>query len=310
MVATSRKRVSKKLLRERRRLPESGPGGKRMLGDYEVLAERDISGGGLDLRVRGSGGREFRLWVGCPGSGEGNDPQELQARLARVYHTSLPRVLGSEVIEGRAVLRLEAYHGETLRDRLAGAALSTPEALDVARSIAAGLVKAHAKGLEHGAITADEILLSEDGRTLLLHVGFAPFLAARPSLAPSPDPALGAGDVFALSRVLVEALEGRDPFDGSDSFLAGARDEHGFDPALPEGLRRLLARAISPDPDRRMTRAEELAGDLGVLRASWDSIVASGSGDRPARRPGILAILALVAVLLGALWVALRAIRG
>jgi serine/threonine-protein kinase len=253
-----------------------------MLGGYEVLEERPIPGGGRDVLARDGNGKEVRLWVGAPGSGEGADPADLQRRLARVYHSGLPRVLGSEVLDGRAVLRLEAYRGETLAERFAAGPIAPPDALDLARSVAAALVKAHAKGIEHGAVTADDVLLAADGRTLLLRVGFGPFLDERPAVAPVPDPVFGAGDVFAVARLLVRALEGRDPFEGAATLEAGVRDEHGFDPSLPQGLRRLLARAISPDPARRMIRAEELAGDLGVLRASWDSIVAS---EAPLRRP-------------------------
>jgi len=280
-----------------------------MLGGYEVLEERPIAGDGRDLLAKDGSGREVRLWVGSPGSGERADPAGLQRRLARVYHTSLPRVLGSEVIDGRAVLRLEAYRGVPLSERLAEGPLTPPAALDTARSVAAALVKAHAKELEHGAIDADEILLAEDGRTLILRVGFGPFLGERPARAPVPDPAFGAGDVFAVARVLVQALEGRDPFEGAASLEAAARDEHGFDPALPQGLRRLLARAISPDPTRRMIRAEELAGDLAVLRASWESFVASAAPDPP-RWPRRAAWIAAGLGALGGAWVAIRLILG
>jgi serine/threonine protein kinase len=272
-----------------------------MFGSYEVLERRDVAGDGLDILATDPEGREVRLWAGAPDSAARGPVDELRAVLARVYHTGLPRVLGSEEIDGRAVLRLQPYRGPTLAQRLEEGPMSAPEAIDVARSCAAALVKAHAKGLVHGAITSEEIVLSEDGRTLLLRVGFGPYLGPRPRRAPEDETGAEAADVFALSRALVQALEGRDPYDVAVSFAEAARDEHGFDPALPQGLRRLLARAISPDPARRMVRAEELAGDLGVIRASWDTMAQPPRAPRAGRALRIAGWVAGAVVLLLAL---------
>jgi hypothetical protein len=111
--------------------------------------------------------------------------------------------------------------------------------------------------------------------------------------------------------VLVRLSTGRDPFAGTDA--AGERDalsraqplRIGDIPAtLPEGMRRLLARAVHPDPAQRIRRAEELSGDLRVLRASWDSIAIRPEKPLPfpslarAATIGILAVLLLAAVFL------------
>lgn len=241
-----------------------------MLGEFEVESESGWAGDGVDYRVVDPDGKRWHLWAGAPGSAERAGRDEIQAGLGRVYHTSLPRAHGAETVEGRALLRVADYAGETLAVRLARGPLPTLEAIDAIRTVAAGLVKAHAKGFHHGALTADHIICGEDGRMVLTGVGWGAFLNDRDARAPEGEP--GATDVFALARVLVHALEGEEPYPGND--WSTPRDADSFDPALPEGLRRLLARALNPDPGRRMTRAEELAGDLGVIRASWDSMSA------------------------------------
>ncbi|MEZ5063180.1 MAG: hypothetical protein R3B81_00510 [bacterium] len=276
-----------------------------MLDDHEILERTEIAGGGLDVLARDAEGREVRLWLGCEGSA-GLDLEPLKAALARVYHSSLPRVLAAETHDGRAALRFESYRGRRLTDRIAEGPLAAPEAIDIVRAAAAALVKAHAKGVEHGGITAADILLADDGRTLLLHTGFGPWLGDRPPRAPGEAAAVpGAGDVFALSRVLIQALEGADPFPGAEP--SPPRDEASFDPALPQGLRRLLARAVAPDAARRMVRAEELAGDLGVMRASWDSMFAPPASPGDAWRGVLVRVGLAAAVVLGA-WAAFRAL--
>lgn len=284
-------------------------------GRFEIIDRFDVAGGGFDALARADD-RDVRLWVGAPGSGAPGTEAALDAlrkRLATIYHASLPTVLGGELIEGRAVLLFHAYRGRRLSEALAEGRLEPASAIDVVRAVGAGLVKAHRVGVAHGGITTDEILRSEDGRTLLLHLGFRPFLGRRLPRAPddleAPD-GTEPGDVFALARVLVECLEGRDPFPPGPEGLAALastspRDPESFSPDLPQGLRRLLARALHPDPARRMRRAEELAGDLGVLRASWDSL--SQAPPRPVipfpafLQRGRLAALAVGLALLGLL---------
>jgi serine/threonine protein kinase len=277
-------------------------------GPFEITERRAVAGGGFDASARDESGKDVCLWVGCAGSAaRAAELESLRRRLAVVYHASLPRVLGTAIAEDRACLVLAPYAGPRLDDALAGGPLPPPDAIDLVRAVAAGLVKAHKAAVPHGALTAGEIVLAEDGRALLLHLGWGPFLEPREPRAPEDLAAPGGsegGDVFALARLLVQCLEGADPVppgrDALAAFASGAapaRTADSFAPSLPEGLRRLLARALHPDPQRRMRRAEELAGDLGVLRASWDSLHAPPPRPSipfpPLLNPGVLAALAL-----------------
>ena len=240
-------------------------------GSYELLERREIEGEGFDALARDNDGTEVRIWAGRPGSGTDPGPaglDEQRRRIAKLYHASLPRLLDAEVIEDRAVLVTAQYRGQLLADRLREGPLEPPVALDLVRSVGAGLAKAHSREVVHGAVGPDEILLSDDGRTLLLHVGLAPFLGARAPRAPAGETPAD-GDVFGLVRTLFECLSGRDAY-SAGLFRNPARpDPEEMDPALPEGLRRLIARALLEEPGARLRRADELAGDLGVIRASW-----------------------------------------
>lgn len=288
-------------------------------GDFEILARHEAGGGGFDARARGTDGREVCLWVGAPGACGSESAAELaavQAALGKVYHPGLPRVLGRALIDGRAVLIVQAYRGVTLSERLAAGPLEDTVSLDVARSVAAVLQKAHAAGLFHGAVGPDEILLAEDGRTLLLHLGLQPFLGPRPPRAPEELDTPGgspSADVFGLARVLIRCLTGEDPLERADPEAAAralregfAASEASFPSRLPQGLRRFLARSVHPDPARRIHRAEEFAGDLGVIRASWEAFrePSGPSALARVRFPGRSAVVAIVvgAAALIALW--------
>ena len=279
--------------------------------DLEILERHPIEGDGFEARARTPDGKEVCVWAGAVEPRDpGADPDEIRKRLAKVYHAAFPRVLAAGREEGRAYLVVQGYRGRTLADRLAEGPLQPTEAMDVARGVAAGLVKAHRAGVIHGWVAPGEILLAEDGRTLLLHLGLGPLLRRRPSRAPE-EPAgedrapTEEADVFGLSRVLLESLLGEDPV-GREAPQEAPVTPESLPPRLPEGLRRFLARAVSPDRQRRIHRAEEFAGDLGVIRASWDSlsappargtVVRSRVPRWPALLAGALAVLAAALIL-------------
>ena len=178
-------------------------------GSWEIRELYDIAGEGFDALATDAQGRDVRLWVGASGSAAPDAVDELRRKLATLYHASLPTVLAAAAVEDRAVLSLQPYRGRPLSALLDGGPLPPTEAIDVVRSVGAALVKAHRAGVVHGAVTADEIFRTEDGRTLLLHLGWGRFLRPRPARAPEDLSAPGGSegaDVFGLARVLVQCL--------------------------------------------------------------------------------------------------------
>jgi eukaryotic-like serine/threonine-protein kinase len=286
-------------------------------GAYTIESRHETAGGGFDAVATDASGKRVCLWVGAPGrttTPDGAGPDALRKTLARVYHSSLPRPLAADVIDDRAVLAFAAYDGRLLSGELAaGGPVDVPEAIDRVRTVAGALVKAHRAGLVHGALDAGEILLAGDGRTLLLHLGFSPFLEGRGARAPEDldAPPADSSDVFALSRILVRCVDGEDPVPSPEALRAlPVRDAESFTTDLPQGLRRLLARAIHPDPARRLSRAEELTGDLAVIRASWDAVAAAEARKAASRRSGARFPWAFAAVLAAAGAVLGLALRG
>jgi serine/threonine-protein kinase len=89
-------------------------------------------------------------------------------------------------------------------------------------------------------------------------------------------------DIFSLGAVLYEILTGFPPFTGEDlnailyQVLNGAPPlPSSLNPSLPPGFDRIVARALSKDPDKRYQSASEMASDLrnykklpGLLQAA------------------------------------------
>lgn len=176
--------------------------------------------------------------------------QERGARLATVDHPHLARVGPVLVLpDGRVVVLHEAVVGTDLATVQIGRGRWEPgEVVTVVVPLAAALAALHDAGLAHGDVAPANVILTGDGRAVLVDVvtGADPFDRGTPGYA-APERSRGAtpaGDVHGLGRL------GR-------SLLP---DDAAADPALVP-LVAILAAAVDPDPALRPT-ARDLAGEL------------------------------------------------
>jgi serine/threonine protein kinase len=223
------------------------------------------------------------------------------AALGRLYHRNLPSV--AEVAEDEEEALLVAFspvEGRTLRELVAAGEL--PDRARFAawcEQLADALAEAHAHGLRHGRISAEEVVVTADGEPVLTGFGLTSLAfepaAARPRLAssaPSPDPAQA--DVTALGTLLLRLAQA----------LPGA-------PLAPgDPLRRALERAASSGP----RTAAELAEAVRQARRPAGEAVpdlpaaaeAQARGDRRSALLLLAAALLLALLVLGAGWLLVR----
>ncbi len=156
--------------------------------------------------------------------------QEAQVGM-RFRNHSLVQVLHHGVGERGPYLVLQYVPGRTLKEILASdGPLPEPTVRNVGAQLAEALATLHEAGLSHGDVKPDNVRIDEEGRAVLLDLGFArgqaeatPTDAGPGSLAYlSPERAQGhpgstASDVFALGVVLYELATGRHPFGASAS---------------------------------------------------------------------------------------------
>lgn len=121
--------------------------------------------------------------------------------------------------------------------------LSYSEVGRIGVQVAEALVRGHASGAPHGAITPDAILLDDDGRARLV----APPNRRTPDAYLAPEQVRGEPigpqtDVYALGLVLLEAATGEQAYPGAGPEAARARLYQ--PPEVPNDVPPQLARAL------------------------------------------------------------------
>jgi protein kinase-like protein len=281
----------------RGRVETSQEDAPRRLGDYEILAELGRGGLGIVYHARSSAGTEVALKV-CLGL-----PQRLQERRGREFETLQRALATSEtprlaapletfvLDEGDERLWIEVmplFRGPSLDDLLRSGRCDPQEATEIAVEIARALREAHSAGLLLRDLKPQDVFLEAEGLRVL--VPDRPFDVSENRLTCtgavlgtpyylSPEQGQGKGvdersDVFALGAIYHHLLTGAPPNSGAQTVheLFLARIEGDLpEPALPELSRdhkKVLARLLAADPERRYHDAEEALGDL--LRVSED----------------------------------------
>jgi len=153
--------------------------------------------------------------------------------------------------------------------------LPPDEVMDLVAQAAAALEVAHAAGIVHRDIKPANILVTDDGRAVLVDFGIARTLDSEPLTQTgtvvgtadyiSPEHARGQAastrsDVYALGMVAYECLTGQRPFHRESTVATALAHLHDDAPELgaevPGAVRRLVATMIAKDPAERPTSAE------------------------------------------------------
>ena len=215
-----------------------------------------------------------------------------EARMAaRLSHAAVVQV-HDLVLDGSGdAIVMEYVRGETLAERMAQGPLAALDAVRLAREIAEGLAAAHAAGLIHRDLKAENVIVTPQGHAKILDFGLArPVLGDDDHLthhgavigtshAMSPEQAGGEelderSDLFSLGVLLRHMLTGRPPFLAENSLgtlkrvlteqpppLASVR------PDLPAALASLADGLLAKNRDERPRSAEQVARGLeGIER--------------------------------------------
>ena len=230
--------------------------------------------------------------------------------LARVRHPNVVTIYGAEPNDGRIGLWMEFVKGGTLEEALrSNRTFTAAEVTRLGVDLCAAVAAVHAAGLVHRDIKAQNIMLDDGGRLVLMDFGAGHEADDSPGKATAGTPlylapevlsggaATRRSDLYSIGVVLFRLLTGSYPVFGGD--LADLRRAHatgdGADARLdragiPVRLRRVLGRALDPDPDRRYAGADIFGAALAALeRAPTIRRVAYGAA-------GAAALLAALAI--------------
>jgi eukaryotic-like serine/threonine-protein kinase len=218
--------------------------------------------------------------------------REAQA-VAGLSHPAIVHVY--DLLEGAEddCIIMEYVQGSTLAEALKRGPLEPAAAVRLAREIASGLAAAHAAGIVHRDLKAENVIVTPSGQAKILDFGLAkPLapLAGDPSLTAagfvvgtwrsmSPEQARGAevderSDLFSFGVLLYEMLTGQSPFRGASALeiltrvmsLTPPRVDT-VQPGLSPRLGTLTGRLLEKEPDARPQSAAEVLRELAAIAA-------------------------------------------
>lgn len=218
-----------------------------------------------------------------------------------ISHPAIAQVYDVDEVDGLLFMALEFVEGQTVRQLIAKRELDLLGAVEIAIQVTEGLSRAHAKGIVHRDIKAENIMVTPDGHVKILDFGLAKLLDSGSSgmsgqssietmaqtqfgtvmgtvAYMSPEQARGKeidnrSDLFSIGVVLYEMVTGELPFKGQsalDTMHAIAFEE--VRPVtvvrrdLPGDLQRILSRCLRKRVEDRYQSAESLEEDLEKLK--------------------------------------------
>ncbi len=262
------------------------------LGGYTILRLIGRGGMGAVYEARDAHGEVVALKTlrGCEPEALVRFKHEFRA-LSDLVHPNLVLLYSLVVAGDQAFLTMEHIDGVDLLSHLR--ACGTGEASRAAlRQLVDGLAALHATGKLHRDVKPTNVLVTREGRVVILDFGLVQELAggspgglAGTPAYLAPELLLGgapttASDWYSVGVMLYEALTGELPFVGSG--LTALRDKCQRDPLAPElcapgadeGLARLCMQLLARDPQARPDRAAIMAAlscAAGVPRLSSET---------------------------------------
>jgi serine/threonine protein kinase len=154
--------------------------------------------------------------------------------------------------------------------------LDQPWAVDAAANIVTqvgqALDHAYRKGLVHGMLTPENIVLQDDGRVVVTDFGLGELMelvgaqakqAGSPYVAPervAGQAADARADVYSMAAILYSMLTKRAPQTVKGKVLPPSR----FNPEVPQKMDQVLVKALAPEPADRYPDASTFLAALGA----------------------------------------------
>jgi tetratricopeptide (TPR) repeat protein len=278
------------------------PGGARYVGPYRI--EGQLGRGGMGEVYAGFDERLDRpvalkrIWSGWEEDATARKRFQREARaVARLHHPAIVQVYDwVESGDGDWIV-MELVEGWSLRQLLREGPLAPGRAARLARDVLVGLAVAHAGGIVHRDLKAENVMIAADSspgkveQAKILDFGLAKRVDPENSetrlssdgglvgtlSAMSPEQVRGGevgprSDLFALGSLLYEMVTGATPFRGDSAAEVLQRictwdppPARSVIPVIPEALSAFLAHLLEKDPRKRPHSAEDALAELDAV---------------------------------------------
>ena len=209
--------------------------------------------------------------------------------IATLRHPNIVQVYDFVVENGQYYMVMEFIDGVTLRSMLEmmherDEWVTLDDAVTIVLSVGSALRYAHERGMLHRDVKPANVMITRDGHVILTDFGIAKILSATNLTASGAmvgtpsymSPELGMGqagdersDIYSLGVMLYQLAVGRLPYD-ADTPLAVVLKHineplpvpRALKPDLPEGVERVIVKALAKNPDDRYQTVAEMTADL------------------------------------------------
>jgi len=208
--------------------------------------------------------------------------------------TNITTIYEIDEFDGQMFIVMEYVEGMTLKQMIEKETLSIKKILDIGIQICEGLAMAHEKGVVHRDIKSDNIMVTPRGQVKIMDFGLAKLKGATKitqtgstlgtAAYMSPEQASGEeidsrSDIFSFGVVLYELITGHLPFKGEHqaAIIYSVINETPepltrYKANVPDGLQRIVVKALEKDREERYQHIDELLADLRRERKSLEYV--------------------------------------
>ena len=203
-------------------------------------------------------------------------------QLARFQHPNIVRVLDIFQENSTAYMVMEYVKGETLKSKVSReGALGEKEAMSLISQLLDAVEEVHQKGMLHRDIKPDNLLITPEGRVVLIDFGSAREFAEgktttqtamlTPGYAPIEQYSTRAqrgpySDIYALGATMYYLLTGDKPIPAIDRVAEELLPPHQLNTRISSQLSSAVLLAMELKPEHRFQSVEEMRGALVSLQ--------------------------------------------